>query len=711
MKLKRTSRLLLWLFAVILGTLFSSQGSQISKAQTNRSTSFGPQYTPVPRYALDRVIVKFKGGQFRLQALSEVKSQYGLQSIKEFRNLNIYVFKLPKDKTPHEAIAELRKRPDVEYAEPDYIYTIKATIPNDPLWNNLWGLAKIQAPLAWDITRGSQSVVVAVIDTGVDYNHPDLKDNMWKDPATGYYGKNCITGASNPNDPMDDNGHGTHVAGTIGAVGNNGVGVVGVNWQVKIMALKAGDSSGISLSAAIDCINYAIQKGAHIINASWGDYAYSQTLRNAIASAKNAGILFVAAAGNEEYDNDLTPLYPASYDLENIISVAATDQNDLLASFSNYGRNSVHVGAPGVGILSTLPNNNYGNKSGTSMASPHVAGLAALLKAQNPSYTWRELKCRIMKGVDPLSSLNGKTITGGRINASKALTISDCQPGTFYFLLVDVRGLGAVDGNVGVYNNGSTATLTATPTPYTGASFKGWSGDCSACGTSTTCQIVMNSDKKCVAVFDKVVVAVIKSGEGKGTIISNPTGINCGDTCYGIFNEGSSITLQATPDSISAFKIWLGDCESCGNNPICTITANNDKACIAYFVRSKYILSISKSGTGTGTITSDPAGINCGTTCSANFDPNTSVTLTATPDAGSTFGGWGGDCQSCGMGSQCTISMNSDKSCYAIFNFPVSSSSSGGGGGCSMVASSNPLNALFWLLPPILIAFRRALRS
>ena len=627
MKLKRTSRLLLWLFAVILGTLFSSQGSQISKAQTNRSTSFGPQYTPVPRYALDRVIVKFKGGQFRLQALSEVKSQYGLQSIKEFRNLNIYVFKLPKDKTPHEAIAELRKRPDVEYAEPDYIYTIKA-IPNDPLWSNLWGLEKIQAPLAWDITTGSQSVVVAVIDTGVDYNHPDLQANMWQDPATGYYGKNCITGAPNPNDPMDDNGHGTHVAGTIGAVGNNGVDVVGVNWQVKIMALKfmGSDGSGTT-SDAIDCINYAIKKGAHIINASWGGYGYSQALRNAIESAKNAGILFVAAAGNEANDNDLTPLYPASYDLENIISVAATDQNDLLASFSNYGRNSVHVGAPGVGILSTLPNNNYGNKSGTSMASPHVAGLAALLKAQNPSYTWRELKCRIMKGVDPLSSLNGKPITGGRINASKALTISDCQPGTFYFLRVLINGNGTVDGNVGVYNSNSTATLTATPDA--GSTFGGWGGDCSSCGNNTTCNVVMNADKTCVAIFQ-------------------------------------------------------------------------------YF---QYKLTVSKSGTGSGTITSNPAGINCGTICSANFDPGTFVTLTATPDAGSTFGGWGGDCQSCGMSSQCTITMNTDKSCYAIFNFSISSSSSGGGGGCSMDTSSNPLNALLWLLPPILITFRRALRS
>ncbi len=623
MKIRITSKLLLWLFAVILGTLFSSQGSQISKAQTNRSTSFGPQYTPAPRYALDRVIVKFKGCQFRLQALSEVKSQYGLQSIKEFKNLNIYVFKLPKDKTPHEAIAELRKRPDVEYAEPDYIYTIRATIPNDPLWNNLWGLVKIQAPSAWDITTGSQSVVVAVIDTGVDYNHPDLKDNMWKDPATGYYGKNCITGAPNPNDPMDDNGHGTHVAGTIGAVGNNGVGVVGVNWQVKIMALKfmGGDGSGTT-SDAIDCINYAIQKGAHIINASWGGYGYSQALRDAIASAKNAGILFVAAAGNEANDNDLIPLYPASYDLENIISVAATDKNDLLASFSNYGRNSVHVGAPGVDIFSTVPGNVYDYSDGTSMASPHVAGLAALLKAQNPNYTWRKLKCRIMKGVDPLSSLNGKTITGGRINASKALTISDCQPGTFYFLRVLINGNGTVDGNVGVYNTNSTATLNAKPS----STFVGWDRDCSSCGNNPTCNVVMNADKTCVAIF-------------------------------------------------------------------------------------QYKLTVSKSGTGTGTITSDPAGINCGTICSANFDPNTSVTLTATPDTGSTFGGWGGDCQSCGMSSQCTISMDSDKSCYAIFNFSVSSSSSGGGGGCSMATGSNPFNVLLWLLPPILIALRRTFKK
>ncbi len=633
------------LFIIALGLLLSLQGSGNERLQAQSLRPSTAQYTPAPRYALDRVIVKFKEGSLSIQALSRVKSQYKLQTIKQFKGLNIHVFKLPMDKVPHKIIAELSKRPDVEYAEPDYIYTLKA-IPNDPEWEYLWGLQKIQAPLAWDAVQGSSNVVVAVIDSGVDYNHNDLKDNMWinggempnngvDDDSNGYvddyYGINAINGSGNP---MDDNGHGTHAAGIIGAVGNNGVGVVGVNWHVKIMALKFANQQGEGYTSdAIECINYAIQKRAHIINASWGEYYYSQALKDAIAMAKDAGILFVAATGNENNNNDLYPFYPASYDLENIISVAATDQKDLLAGFSNYGRNSVHVGAPGVEILSTWLDNRYAYADGTSMAAPYVAGLAALLKAQNPSYTWRDLKCRIMKSVDPLDSLNGKTITGGRINAYKALTTTDCQ-GTFYFLRVLIDGYGTVDGNLGVYGNGSTATLNAIPS----STFIAWDRDCSICGNNATCNLIMNADKTCVARF-------------------------------------------------------------------------------------QYRLTVNKSGAGAGTITSSPAGINCGSQCSAYFNPNTVLTLTATSDAGSTFAGWSGDCTICGNNASCTITMDANKTCTATFNSISNGGSDGGGsggpgggsggggGGCAMLSGTSPINTLFYLFLPFFVALRRFLKA
>ncbi|MCA1917432.1 S8 family serine peptidase [Methanospirillum hungatei] len=290
-------------------------------------------------------------------------------------------------------------------------------IPNDPSFSSLYGLhntgqtggtadADIDAPEAWAYVTGSSDVIVAVVDTGVDYNHPDLAANM----IAGYDTRN------NDSDPMDDHGHGTHCAGTIGAVGNNGIGVTGVNWNVKIMPLKFLSSSGSGYTSdAIEAFAWGYSHGARIFSNSWGASGIDTALRDSISSMPDA--LFVCAAGNSALNTDTNPHSPGSLPNANILTVAATDSRDALASFSNYGATTVDVAAPGVNIYSTYPGNRYTTMSGTSMATPHVAGVAGLLKAANPSMTMDQIKTAIMNGVDVKSGLSGRCVTGGRINA------------------------------------------------------------------------------------------------------------------------------------------------------------------------------------------------------------------------------------------------------------------------------------------------------
>jgi len=294
----------------------------------------------------------------------------------------------------------------------------------DPELEKAYGIGKIGSDEAWKTTRGSQDVVVAVIDTGVDYNHEDLSFNMWRNPNPD---KNDLVGwdfIHNDNLPFDDNMHGTHCAGSIGAVGGNGKGVSGVNQRVSIMALKflSGEGSG-DTAGAIKAIDYAIGHGAKVLSNSWGGKGDEDNkgLREAIARAEAKDVLFVAAAGNDSSDNDKDPTWPASFNEPNMLTVAATDKSDAMASFSNYGVKSVHLGAPGAGIYSTVPGNSYKSLSGTSMACPHVAGAAALVWAAHPKYTHKEVKKCLMESVDQISALNGKTITGGRLNVAKAV--------------------------------------------------------------------------------------------------------------------------------------------------------------------------------------------------------------------------------------------------------------------------------------------------
>ena len=293
---------------------------------------------------------------------------------------------------------------------PNYVLSIDG-VPNDTLYPKLWGMDKISGPAAWDLHTGNSGVVVAVIDTGINPDHPDLKDNI-----TGAHD------ATGQNNPSDDNGHGTHVAGTVCAVGNNSRGVVGVAHKCSILSVKfLGANGNGSLYDAIKAIDYAVQKGARVINASWGGGGFSPPLRNAIQRAADAGVLFVAAAGNSGVNTDENPHYPSAYNLENIISVAATGKTDTLTGFSNYGVESVDVAAPGSGIWSTWHDGLFNSISGTSMAAPHVSGAAALLYSKYPNIQLDAAKGKILAGVNKTSSLSGRVSTGGRLNALKAL--------------------------------------------------------------------------------------------------------------------------------------------------------------------------------------------------------------------------------------------------------------------------------------------------
>ncbi len=311
--------------------------------------------------------------------------------------------------------------------------------PNDTSYSSLYQHSLMQSAEAWDTTAGSESVIVMVIDTGIDFTHSDLAANMWRNPRetpgnridddkNGYiddvHGINAIRSSGNP---MDDSGHGTHVAGIIGAVGNNARGVVGVNWQVKLAAAKFLSSSGSGTTAdAIKSISYttALKRDGHnvvAINSSWGGSSYSKPMLDAIADAASEGILFVTAAGNSGTNNDSRPVYPASYAAANVISVASVGANGFLSGFSNFGARSVHIAAPGNQIYSTGLSNGFTFKSGTSMAAPQVAGLAALVKSACGTLGMSGIRDRILNSGAKSSALAGLTTTGAMVNAAQSV--------------------------------------------------------------------------------------------------------------------------------------------------------------------------------------------------------------------------------------------------------------------------------------------------
>lgn len=413
--------------------------------------SFAAQATPFNGY-----IVKVKEGSNFLS--SKAVSSYGHITKTAQTNFGTFARLETKKGLSDKAMQSLANNPEIEYIEPNYIITLnskKAAVPADAMFAKQWGLMNtgknsggifspgvagedINAAKAWEITKGlagDKAIKIAVIDTGVDYTHPDLKAQIEvneaelngkpgvDDDGNGFvddvYGYDF---ANKDGDPMDGHGHGTHCAGVIGA-SHNSIGIAGVMSNVKIIPIKfltdAGSGETID---AISAIDYAIKRGANVMSNSWGGGEKEQSLLDAITAAETAGITFVAAAGNESSNNDTTASYPANYDVSNVISVGSYTAAGAKSSFSNYGVKSVHVTAPGSSILSTYKNGGYASLSGTSMATPHIAGIVGLLLSQEPNLTPAQIRTRLINTSVKTDKLKSSSVSGGRVDAFRALT-------------------------------------------------------------------------------------------------------------------------------------------------------------------------------------------------------------------------------------------------------------------------------------------------
>jgi predicted outer membrane repeat protein len=420
-----------------------------------------PQLEP-PGTHPTRILVRFKPNA-TASAGTDLRRVFPQATVlRTFRSVEgLTVVEVPQGQTA-DALDAFNAAVDVLYAEPDYqVQTFG--LPNDPFLAELWGLhntgqivradpgtpgADIRAAEAWQLWTGDMDFRIAVIDTGINYNHPDLQANMWVNPGeipdngidddeNGYiddvHGYNFFNESG---DPMDVNSHGTHIAGTICGAGNDGMGIVGLNWACNLVAVRFADEGGGGfISDAIQGIQYAIDNNIRVSNNSWGCYnCFSQALYDVIDASQSIGHIFVAASGNGIFglgvDIDEIPAYPAGFDLPNVISVAATTNDDAKAKFSNFGINSVDIGAPGETIFSTVLSDGYDYFNGTSMAAPHVTGVVGLMLSRQPGLTINEVRTRLFLTARPVESLHGITATGGVVNAVAA--IGDCNGnGTF----------------------------------------------------------------------------------------------------------------------------------------------------------------------------------------------------------------------------------------------------------------------------------------
>ena len=424
---------------------------RVENLEDRLTPTLNPSILTPLSYDSTRVLVTFANPATDANNIAELQSSTVAQSVDQL-GFGIYRVHLNPTATVTSATSKLAALPGVQSAQPDYKIQIERT-PNDPSFTSQWAFnntgqnggtagADIRLPAAWNVSTGTGNTIVAVIDTGIDYRHPDLAPNLWQNPGeipgngidddgNGFVddriGANFV---DNNGDPYDTNSHGTHVAGIIGAKGGNAIGVAGIDWNVRIMALKFIGPNGGFTSDAVRAMNYAVTNGAKIINNSWGGGGYDAATSAAIVRARNAGVIVVNAAGNNGSDNDQSAFYPANYitQSDNVITVAATDSQDKLSSYSNFGRTTVTLGAPGTDILSTLPNNRYGSYSGTSMATPMVSGALALLWDQHPTWNYQQIIAKLKSSVDVLPSLTGKTITGGRLNVAKLLDAPTVSP-------------------------------------------------------------------------------------------------------------------------------------------------------------------------------------------------------------------------------------------------------------------------------------------
>ncbi len=434
------SRNLLPLICIVLTFLFFLTACGENDAHNNSLLSddqgyqdprgINPDSNPDRTYIVGMNPFKENSSQFEKAHILAAMSEESV--IVESLNEHILTVEFNPGAKVQESLNKMMKSGDVAFIEPNYtVYPIG--MPNDAEISKQWAHNIVKSSAAWDLSIGRDDIVVAVIDSGTDVNHSDLKENIWvnrsetpnngrDDDGNGYIDDvNGWDFANNDNNPADDIDHGTHVAGTIGAVCNNSLGICGQAQKLKMMPLKFLGPNGGSVANAIKAIEYAIKMRVKIMSNSWGGTQSSQGLAQVIAKAEKSGIMFIAAAGNDTRNNDQQPSYPASYTSGNIISVAATDSADRLANFSNYGMTSVDIGAPGVSIYSTRPGNRYQFMNGTSMATPLVSGVVALMYGLKPTATVCEIRKALLSSVDVVSSLQGKVASGGRINALKAV--------------------------------------------------------------------------------------------------------------------------------------------------------------------------------------------------------------------------------------------------------------------------------------------------
>jgi subtilisin family serine protease len=488
-----------------------------------RQDVFSKRPEPSPSYVEDQILVKFKATTEPLGSAEDLAGEILQRPGPRAESLSPtaqggghHLIQLNGRMSVEEAVRRASADPRVEYAEPDYILQASETVADDPFFTQMWGLsnlgcffcgpdqptANIDAPRAWDITTGSNDVVAVVLDTGIDVAHEDLGPNVWVNPheiagngldddANGFVddanGWNFLEKTNQVFKSASEDLHGTHVAGSIGAAGNNGKGVTGVAWRAKLMSLKfLGGSKGKgSTGNAIRGINYAIDQrnrgvNVTVINASWGGPNESQSLREAITAAGEAGILFVCSAGNEGADVDQTPEFPSGFGgLQTCLSVAAMTSVDSLAAFSNYGHDAVGVAAPGQSILSTAPGNQfspngaYATLSGTSMSAPYVSGIAVLLWSHEPSLTPAQVKQRIVSTSEPIPALVSKAANSGRANAFNALTNRIAPPrspivlsASFTKKAVTLDGLGFLNGSAVIEVNGVALPTVAYDSSY-----------------------------------------------------------------------------------------------------------------------------------------------------------------------------------------------------------------------------------------------------
>ncbi|MBS0152547.1 MAG: S8 family serine peptidase [Nitrospira sp.] len=686
-------------------------------------------------YVPGEILVKFRD-EASLSGIASLNVDTGAKELKPVTVQAgvIHQYKLDGALSVDEAVLKYQNNPAVQYAEPNYLYQLQA-IPNDTRFGTLWGLhntgqtvdgtagkadADIDAPEAWEISTGSPNVIIAVIDSGIAYDHPDLTPNIWTNPGEiagdgvdndgnglvdDVHGWDFLMNDRDPMDPVDLNpggnpGHGTHVAGTIAGAGNNGTGITGVMWTAKLMALKAGGvNRSLSTTALVSAIHYAIAKGARVINASFAGSACSLAFYDAVSAANDAGILIIAAAGNGGDDgigddNNSTPSFPSNFSapsvcngqqkaaLTNVIAVAATDQTDQLATFSNFGSTTVQVAAPGVRINSTIPTSNvttvllhhfdsnpielgyvfggtrstWGFTDSTSSSQPNSLTDSPTGNYQNNTDSF---------AMGPVFSTVGQRgcRLDSRVRYQTELDIDE--------VLADVSKNNGTSWQV---SQGISGDSNGRFHPIT------W-GDIADGSAGSQFRFRFVSDESLTfdgAYLDDVRVACVADAPS-------------GTTDYQFFHGTSMATphvaglagllLSANPHlSVTELRsaiLSTVDRNASLNGKVSSGGRINARAALSSVVASSTII-VNKSGAGTGTVTSDPAGLNCRATCNGKFPLGSTVHLSAAPDPGSTFAGWSGDCSGTGP---CSISPNATVTAtFSIAPPPTNS----GGGGCTV---------------------------